>query len=28
MTTHLKLLINDPFKLIMIRYLMVYCNWI
>jgi len=28
MTTHLKLLINDPLKLIMIRYLMVYCNWI
>jgi len=27
-TTHLKLLINDPLKLIMIHYLMVDCNWI
>jgi len=22
------LLINDPFKLVMIRYLMIDCNWI
>jgi len=25
-TTHLKLLVNDPLKLIMIRYLVVDCN--
>jgi len=25
-TTHLKLLINDPIKLVMIRYLMIDCN--